>query len=100
MITAACLFVLITMALALLRAVRGPSVYDRIVAVNAFGTMTVLLLVLLGFLTDRPAFEDIALLYMLINFAGTIAVLKFVKYSSLGDTTDEPRARPKGSPTP
>jgi len=83
MFTVASLFILATMALALARAVRGPSVYDRIVAVNAFGTMTVLLLVLLGFLTDRPEFEDIALLYCLINFAGTIAVLKFVKYSNL-----------------
>jgi multicomponent Na+:H+ antiporter subunit F len=79
----ASVFVLVTMALALARAVRGPTVYDRIAAVNAFGTMTVLLLVLVGFLTDRPEFEDIALLYGLINFAGTIAVLKFVKYSSL-----------------
>ena len=92
MFTAASLFVLTTMALALLRAVRGPSVYDRIVAVNAFGTMTVLLLVLLGFLTDRPEFEDIALLYGLINFAGTIAVLKFVKYSSLAGTGAKPTA--------
>ncbi|KAA5607396.1 pH regulation protein F [Roseospira marina] len=83
MFTTASLFVLGTMALALLRAVRGPSVYDRIVAVNLFGTLTVVLLVLLGFLTDRPEFEDIALLYVLINFASTIAVLKFVKYSSL-----------------
>lgn len=88
MFTVASLFVLATMALSLLRAVRGPSVYDRIVAVNLFGTMTVLLLVLIGFLTDRPEFEDIALLYVLINFAGTIAVMKFVKYSSLAGPPD------------
>lgn len=101
MITAGCLFVLATMALALLRAVRGPSVYDRIVAVNAFGTMTVLLLVLLGFLTERPEFEDIALLYVLINFAGTIAVLKFVKYSNLaGLSADGRPQRPEGDQTP
>jgi len=88
MFTVASLFVMATMALALLRGVRGPSVYDRIVAVNLFGTMTVLLLVLLGFLTDRPEFEDIALLYVLINFVGTIAVMKFVKYSSLAGPRD------------
>ncbi|MQX38347.1 monovalent cation/H+ antiporter complex subunit F [Roseospira navarrensis] len=88
MFTVGSLFVLVTMALALVRAVRGPSVYDRIVAVNLFGTMTVVLLVLLGFLTDRPEFEDIALLYVLINFAGTIAVMKFVKYSSLAGPPD------------
>ncbi|MBB4284420.1 monovalent cation/H+ antiporter complex subunit F [Roseospira goensis] len=83
MFTVASLFVLATMVLALLRAVRGPTVYDRIVAVNVFGTMTVLLLVLIGFLTDRPEFEDIALLYVLINFVAIIAVLKFELYSSL-----------------
>ena len=101
MITTGCLFVLVTLALALLRAVRGPSVYDRIVAVNAFGTMTVLLLVLLGFLTDRPEFQDIALLYVLINFAGTIAVLKFVKYSTLaGPSANGRRQGPEGDRTP
>jgi len=96
MISTACLFVLATMALALLRAIRGPSVYDRIVAVNAFGTMTVLLLVLLGFLTDRPEFQDIALLYVLINFVSIIAVLKFVKYNSLAGpswSADVPEAK-------
>lgn len=97
MITTGCLLVLMTLALALLRAVRGPTVYDRIVAVNAFGTMTVLLLVLLGFLTDRPEFQDIALLYALINFAGTIAVLKFVKYSNLaGPSAADHRPRSEG----
>ncbi|MBB4266180.1 monovalent cation/H+ antiporter complex subunit F [Roseospira visakhapatnamensis] len=100
MITTGCLFILVTLALALLRAVRGPSVYDRIVAVNTFGTMIVLLLVLLGFLTDRPEFEDIALLYVLINFASTIAVLKFVKYSSLAGPGADRGASPKGGTAP
>jgi multicomponent Na+:H+ antiporter subunit F len=96
MFTVGSLFVLATMALSLLRAVRGPTVYDRIVAVNLFGTMTVLLLVLIGFLTDRPEFEDIALLYVLINFAGTIAVMKFVKYSSLAGPRDGGAAEGEG----
>lgn len=97
MFTVASLFVLATMALALVRALRGPSVYDRIVAANVFGTKTVLLLVLIGFLTDRPEFEDIALLYVLINFAAMIAVLKFVKYSSLAGPHDpDPRTEGGG----
>ena len=49
-----------------------------------FGTLTVLLIALFGFLTDRPAFLDIALVYALINFVATIAVLKFFEYGSLG----------------
>ena len=67
---------LVTMALAIARALAGPSIYDRILAVNSFGTKTVLLIAAYGFLTGRPDFLDISLVYALINFIGTIAVLK------------------------
>ena len=72
------------MALALWRAVKGPTVYDRVLAVNAFGTKTVLLIAALGFLTGRPEFLDLAIVYALINFIATIAVLKFFEYGDLG----------------
>jgi len=71
--------VLVIMALALIRAFVGPGVYDRILAVNMFGTKTVLFIALYGFLTGRPEFLDIALIYALLNFIGVIAVLNFVK---------------------
>lgn len=76
--------ILITMLLAIARALLGPTVWDRILAVNSFGTATVLMIAFLGYLTGRPEWEDIALLYALINFIGTIAVMKFVKFSDLG----------------
>lgn len=79
--------VLVAMALALVRAFLGPTVYDRVLAVNAFGTKTVLMIAVLGFLAGRPEFLDIALLYALINFIGTIAVLKFVRYADMGKAT-------------
>ena len=72
------------MAMALARALLGPTVYDRILAVNTFGTKTVLLVAVIGYLTERPEFLDISLLYALINFVGTIAVLKFFEYRDLG----------------
>ncbi|MDH3692403.1 MAG: monovalent cation/H+ antiporter complex subunit F [Gammaproteobacteria bacterium] len=78
--------ILVSMLLALSRAVLGPSVYDRILAVNVFGTNTVLIIAAYGFLTGRPDFLDIALVYALINFVGTIAVLKFFEYGDLGRT--------------
>ena len=84
MFIAATLAILITMALVLVRAVLGPTVYDRMLAVNAFGTKTVLFIAVLGFLTGRPDFLDVALLYALINFIGMVAVLKFFEYGSLG----------------
>jgi len=82
--------VLVIMALALVRAFAGPGVYDRILAVNMFGTKTVLFIALYGFLTDRPEFLDIALLYTLINFIGVIAVLNFVKDTMDKDQPNEP----------
>lgn len=69
--------VAITMALALLRALLGPSVYDRVLAVNMFGTKTVLMLSLAAFAMGRPEFIDQALAYALINFIGVLAVLQF-----------------------
>ena len=80
----AALAVLAAMGITLIRALRGPTLYDRVLAVNSFGTLTVLLIALHGFLTERPDFLDIALLYALINFIGTVAVLKFFEYGDLG----------------
>jgi len=92
MFAAATLAILVTMALALIRALLGPTIYDRVLAVNAFGTKTVLLIAVLGFLAGRPDFLDLSLVYALINFIGTIAVLKFLKFGDLGtqgpDQTD------------
>jgi len=89
MFAAASLAVLAVMGLALARAFLGPSLYDRILAVNSFGTATVLLIALLGFLSGRPDFLDISLLYALINFIGTLAVLKFFRFGDLGHPGDE-----------
>ena len=77
--------VFIAMILVLIRLFGGPTLYDRVLAVNSFGVHTVLLIGLIGFLTDRPDFLDIALLYALINFVGTIAILKFFRYRAIGD---------------
>ena len=70
---------LITMALALVRALMGPTIYDRLLAANMFGTKTVLFLSIVAFLYGRPDFLDLALVYALINFIGVIAVLEFIR---------------------
>ncbi len=90
MFVAATLALLVTMGLVLARALLGPTVYDRVLAVNSFGTKTVLLIAVFGFLTERPDFLDISLIYALINFIGTIAVLKYLKYGDLGTPGDTP----------
>jgi len=84
MFVAAALAILVTMAVALGRAIAGPTVFDRILAVNVFGTKTVLIIAVLGFLSGRPDFLDIALVYALINFIGVVAVLKYVEFGDLG----------------
>ncbi len=85
MFIAAMLGVLVTMVLALVRALKGPTAYDRVLAVNMFGTKTVLLIAVIGFLTGRPDFLDLGLVYVLINFIGTIAILKFVQLAGMGE---------------
>ena len=90
--------VLITMLLALVRAFLGPTVFDRVLAANMFGTKTVLLIAVSGFLAGRPEWLDLALLYALINFIGMIALLRFSKFDNLAndlanDLADDERSR-------
>ena len=82
MFTAAALAVLVAMVMALFRAFSGPTLYDRILAVNVFGTKTVLLIAVAGFLMGRPEFLDIAMVYALINFISVIGILRFFEYTS------------------
>ena len=85
MFAVAAIALFIAMLLTLVRLFNGPTLYDRVLAVNAFGTHTVLFIGVVGFLTGRPDFLDISLLYALINFVGTIAILKFFRYRAIGD---------------
>lgn len=92
--------ILFTMALSLYRADVGPSWFDRILALNSFGTKTVLLIAVVLFLIGRPGFLDLALLYSLMSFIGTVAVLRFSKYGhfdeiGLDELTEPDLATPK-----
>jgi len=92
---AALIGILTTMFLALVRAILGPTVFDRILALNMFGTKTVLLIAVVGFFMGRPDFIDLALVYALVNFVGTIAVLKYSRYGNLA--ADDQRVEPEGA---
>jgi len=76
--------ILIALVLAVVRALRGPSVFDRLLAANSIGTAAILLLAVFGFLTKRPEFLDVGITYGLLNLIGTLAVLKFIRYGDLG----------------
>ncbi|MCB1474440.1 MAG: pH regulation protein F [Rhodobiaceae bacterium] len=84
MMFAASAAIMIWLALAVVRALRGPTVFDRLVASNSIGTGAILLLAVFGFMTGRPEFLDIGILYALLNVVGTIAVLKFFRFGDLG----------------
>ncbi|MDP2238855.1 MAG: monovalent cation/H+ antiporter complex subunit F [Burkholderiales bacterium] len=88
MFTAAAAGLLVALVLALVRAFLGPTVFDRAQAANTIGTVAVLLLAVLGFLTGRPDFLDLAIVYGLLNVIGTIAVLKYFQYGDLGEPGD------------
>ena len=73
---AAAVFVLLAIVV-LYRAIRGPTMQDRVLAVNVLGTNTVVILALLAAALDVPSFLDIALVYALLNFLVAVAISKF-----------------------
>ncbi len=85
--------ILVALALAIARAIRGPTVFDRVLAGNAVGTLAILLLAVFGFLTGRPDFLDIGLTYAMLNLIGTLAVLKFFRHGDLAYDPDQERGR-------
>jgi multicomponent Na+:H+ antiporter subunit F len=89
MFAVAAVALLVTLALALARAWIGPTVFDRVLAANVIGTLAVLLLAVIGFLGGRPEFLDLAIVYGFLNVVGTIAVLKYFRFGSLGDPGEE-----------
>jgi multicomponent Na+:H+ antiporter subunit F len=80
---------LVCMGMTLVRSILGPTVFDRVLAVNSFGTKTVLLIAVYGFLSGRPDFLDLAMVYALMNFIGTIAVMKFTRFNDLAGMEDD-----------
>ena len=82
----------VALVLALIRAIKGPTPFDRVLSVNAIGTTVILGIALHGYVLGRPEFLDISILYAVINFIGTFAVLKLFNTGGLGDTGG--RAKP------
>lgn len=75
----------VNLVLALVRAYQGPTVFDRILAGNMFGTKTILLIAVAGFFYGRPEWLDLALVYALMNFIGIFTILRYVKFGNLAE---------------
>jgi multicomponent Na+:H+ antiporter subunit F len=80
MLVAAILGVLVCMTMVIIRGIVGPSIFDRILAANLFGTNIVVFIVMIGHFMGTEFFLDIAITYALINFITTIALLRYFKY--------------------
>jgi len=73
------LLIALTILLSLYRATLGPGVFNRVAAINVIGTKTIVLLVIIGYIFERPLFFDISLLYAILNFIGTLAFAKYLE---------------------
>jgi len=71
--------ILLSTSLVLYRIIKGPSTYDRMLGVNVIGTKTIVILVLIGYVFERPHFFDIALLYAILNFIATVVIAKYLE---------------------
>jgi multicomponent Na+:H+ antiporter subunit F len=94
MLAASTLIILVALLLAIVRAIRGPTVFDRVLAGNTVGSLAILLLAVIGFLNGRPEWLDIGLTYGLLNIIATLAVLKFFRHGDLSyDPSDKETRR-------
>jgi len=89
MFAIAAIAILVSLSLALVRAVKGPTVFDRVLAGNSIGTLALLLLATVGFLTGRPEWLDVAITYGVLNLIGTIAILKFFRHGDLAYNAED-----------
>jgi multicomponent Na+:H+ antiporter subunit F len=89
MFAAAAAAILVALALVVLRALRGPTVFDRVLAGNSVGNLAIMLLAVVGFLTGRPEWLDIAITYALLNVISTLAILKFFRHGDLAYDAEE-----------
>jgi multicomponent Na+:H+ antiporter subunit F len=89
MFAAAAAAILMALGLVVLRALRGPTVFDRVLAGNSVGNLAIILLAVVGFLTGRPEWLDIAITYGLLNVISTLAILKFFRHWDLAYDAEE-----------
>lgn len=76
---ASAIILTLTIFLCLYRVIYGPGVENRLIAVNTIGTKTIILIVIIGFLYERPIFVDISIVYAMINFIATLAIAKYLR---------------------
>ena len=93
MFVAAAAAIVVALVLVIVRAIKGPTLFDRVLAGNSVGSLAIMLLAVFGFMTGRPEFLDVGLTYGLLNLIGTLAVLKFFRHGDLARDAEDGSAR-------
>ncbi len=83
------LAVMAALVLVVVRVVRGPTLFDRVLAGNSVGTLAIIFLSVLGFLNGRPEWLDLGITYGVLNLIGTLAILKFFRHGDLAHDAEE-----------
>jgi len=84
-------FLTIIIAVPLIRVVKGPTLFDRLLATNAIATKTIVLICLIGFIFDRiDMFLDITLAYAILGFIGSLVIAKYVSFEKIEAEKIEP----------
>jgi len=76
----------IILTIPLIRVVKGPTVYDKLMGTNAIATKTIVLICLIGFINDRiDMYLDITIAYAVLGFLGTMAIAKYIDTKRIDD---------------
>lgn len=81
--------IIAALILVVIRVIKGPTVFDRVLAANSVGTLAILLLAVLGFLNGRPEWLDLGITYGVLNVISTLAILKFFRHGDLAHDAEE-----------
>jgi multicomponent Na+:H+ antiporter subunit F len=76
------------MGLIIIYAIKGPSVFDRILSANCFTTYVIILICLIGSFKDNKSLADIAIIYALLSFVASFAFLKYFTTQKKDDNSN------------
>jgi multicomponent Na+:H+ antiporter subunit F len=75
--------------LCLYRASRGPTMPDRILAINAVGSVAISVLILISYVLDSGLYLDVAMVYAILNFTGTVAVSRYLEIEGWSEKSND-----------
>lgn len=68
--------ILVASLLGILRLIKGPTVFDRVIAMDVLTIISISLIVIIALISERFIYVDVAIVYALLSFLGVIAVAR------------------------